>query len=185
LFGFDTFGKHSERLESMTRRRNTVHDLAALRLHPDGSRVHTIERQSKCVAKDPRGNLIALDAGGSGTVKKRRRVPHSDDEQEKIDIDNIGSASEQEGHDLDSGNKSKQKGIGESPVKFVKDPRAKKRQKFYEDIEFVDRTKPRDWNAEGSSVVPSSVGDPCTSLQIRFLFKGNTGPLKMYSSFCG
>jgi len=139
----------------MTRRRNTVHDLAALRLHPDGSRVHVIDRQSKYIAKDPRGNLIAVDAGGSGTVKKRRRVQDpNDEEQETIDIDGVVSASEQ--HDPHSDDTSKHKGKGKRKVKAVKDPRAKKRQTFYEDFSFVDRTKPWDWKAEGPSAIPSS-----------------------------
>ncbi|KAI6013755.1 hypothetical protein PISMIDRAFT_672428 [Pisolithus microcarpus 441] len=70
------------------RRRSTTHDLATLRLHPDGSRVqHTSvsarPRTSKYTVVDARGNRFARDAGGASLVKKRRKVDVVTDEQER------------------------------------------------------------------------------------------------------
>ncbi|KAI6100154.1 hypothetical protein F5141DRAFT_1051669 [Pisolithus sp. B1] len=73
------------------RRRSTTHDLATLRLHPDGSRVqHTSvtarPRTSKYTVVDARGNRFARDAGGASSVKKRRKVDIVTDGQERETI---------------------------------------------------------------------------------------------------
>lgn len=62
----------------MNRRKSTVHDLAALRLHPDGSRVPSASLNTKSkpkgrIAVDRKNNWIAYDAGGSASVKTKRR----------------------------------------------------------------------------------------------------------------
>ncbi|KAI5121189.1 hypothetical protein M0805_005990 [Coniferiporia weirii] len=75
------------------RRRSTVHDLASLRLHPDGSRVQisvrndgtgrsgdsvgaraVTARLARYITRDAQGNLIARDAGGLGLVKQRKNA---------------------------------------------------------------------------------------------------------------
>ena len=63
-------------LKSMSRR-NTVHDLTALRLHGDGRKASSSERQllrrrGTLATQDNQGNWIAHDAGGTGRVKTRR-----------------------------------------------------------------------------------------------------------------
>ena len=101
---------------SAIRRRSTVHDLASLRIHPDGSRVQNIasanitvdteeglnhhqrttvnltSRTRTTAVRDTRGNWIARDAGGCATVKQkptinnRKGMEHLDDEEE-LDLD--------------------------------------------------------------------------------------------------
>ena len=61
------------------RRRTTVHDLAALRVHRDGTRVansdsNSSSRRAKYTTRDARGNWVAKDAGGLGTVPLRPTV---------------------------------------------------------------------------------------------------------------
>jgi hypothetical protein len=67
------------------RRYNTVHDLAALRLHPDGSRVAAnpasvnaktllYARSLRHAGPDAHGNWIARDAAGLRGVKRRRTM---------------------------------------------------------------------------------------------------------------
>jgi hypothetical protein len=129
------------------RRRSTIHDLASLRLHPDGSRVqnpHIKEdeleldasqqnlssRRAHYVGKDAKGNWIAKDAGGRGFVKeikagsKRKSNANSSDEEIQLDserrIDDPEGEAEQEGK------------------KELKDARAKKRRMFYEDYSFLE-----------------------------------------------
>ena len=61
---------------SSSKRRSTVHDLASLRIHPDGTRVSTSrnarQRKDKHARQDRHGNWVAQDAGGIGRVKTRR-----------------------------------------------------------------------------------------------------------------
>ncbi|KII94689.1 hypothetical protein PLICRDRAFT_693033 [Plicaturopsis crispa FD-325 SS-3] len=71
-------------------RRSTVHDLSALRLHPDGKRVSlpssssvkTNTNASRYAVKNSRGEWVVADAGGVGKVGKRvkRRKVHHEDE---------------------------------------------------------------------------------------------------------
>lgn len=123
------------------RRYNTVHDLAALRLHPDGTRVLTsaVEnarpRRAKYTVQDARGNWIAADAGGLGRVAKRRwdsrrsgKDGGAGSGQEEFDMD--GAAEESEGE----GEKRDDKWTGNR----MKDRRAKKRQRFHDDFDFLD-----------------------------------------------
>jgi hypothetical protein len=130
----------------MARRRNTVHDLSALQLHPDGSRVHITDRQSRYLARDARGNRIAVDAGGSGTVKKRKRAKSEDkaeEQQEEIDIELNASAEElQSEHDSDPEDRDKGKGKDKDKPEKPKDPRTKKRLKHQQEHEFSGSRNP-------------------------------------------
>ncbi|KAG2359388.1 hypothetical protein BDR07DRAFT_1336834, partial [Suillus spraguei] len=61
------------------RRKSTTHDLATLRLHPDGSRVQqsSVNRSTRTAPStvpDTRGNWIARDAGGKAAVRKTRNA---------------------------------------------------------------------------------------------------------------
>lgn len=135
------------------RRRTTVHDLASLRVHPDGSRVqnppkHHIKhdddhedrlldkilrpRRAHYVGQDSKGNWIAADAGGKSFVKelwsagKRKKEEGSSDEEIALGLHSaLGSDGNEDG------------GIGASKADF-KDARAKKRRRFYEDYSFLD-----------------------------------------------
>ncbi|KAG6373747.1 hypothetical protein JVT61DRAFT_5889 [Boletus reticuloceps] len=76
------------------RRKSTTHDLATLRLHPDGSRVqqssvNARRRTARSTVIDARGNWIANDAGGKTSVKTRRGISSirtDDAEGEFIDL---------------------------------------------------------------------------------------------------
>jgi len=78
---------------STARRRSTIHDFSTLRLHPDGSRVaahppaRIDPRDSKMrnTGHDTRGNLVARDAAGLGTVPKRTVIREDDDNDEDED----------------------------------------------------------------------------------------------------
>ena len=65
-----------------------MHDLAALRLHQDGSRVQNSDsnltsRRTKYSSRDARGNWFAKDAGGLGTIQRRRTITRDADTQEE------------------------------------------------------------------------------------------------------
>lgn len=142
------------------RRRSTVHDLASLRLHPDGFRVqqsrsktdevgqtgqgstakyphHKKRRAQRYTANDSRDNWIATDAGGSEVVKKDMR-------KRKTGLRNVqgGDGSERETINLDVGtNHSAPEGEGsdeEKPVRILKDSRAKRRKAFHESEQYLD-----------------------------------------------
>ncbi|CDO77197.1 hypothetical protein BN946_scf184747.g10 [Trametes cinnabarina] len=126
-----------------TRRRSTVHDLAALRLHRDGTRVlnsdtNLSSRRAKYAVRDARGNWIAHDAGGLGNVKQRRSASQMNREDE-ADAD----ADERESADDVPPTPSRDKGKGRaredegSGVDEVLNPRAKKRRRFDEDLNYL------------------------------------------------
>ncbi|TFY75670.1 hypothetical protein EWM64_g8343 [Hericium alpestre] len=124
-------------------RRNTVHDLAALRLHPDGSRVppnpHPAEtahilhpRLSHYTAKDARGNWIARDAAGLGTVKKKRKAVADETAEEDAEV--------REG--LDEGGEGQGQSVAEEgdeggPRTKSGRRRAEKRRRFESDLDFL------------------------------------------------
>ncbi|KAI0758190.1 hypothetical protein C8Q74DRAFT_1175066, partial [Fomes fomentarius] len=126
------------------RRQTTVHDVAALRVHRDGSRVlnsdtNLSSRRAKYATHDARGNWIAHDAGGLGTVKQRRSASQpgeGDDEDSEHDGDE-GAGSEPSGN--------REKGKGRANDKVIEDselvapnPRAQKRKRFDDDMSYLD-----------------------------------------------
>ncbi|KAL5507738.1 hypothetical protein ACEPAH_5356 [Sanghuangporus vaninii] len=149
------------------RRRSTVHDLATLRLHPDGSRVQSgtsgeskirvsrkssqARRRVRNIGRDVHGNRIALDAGGTSRIKERRSAVTSSFED--IEGEDSGKAENlvRKAHQEIAGPR------GRSPprrrtcspseggenadtsdgTETVKGQRAKKRRKFYEDFSFL------------------------------------------------
>ncbi|KAI0275307.1 hypothetical protein BC834DRAFT_965707 [Gloeopeniophorella convolvens] len=79
---------------STTRRRNTVHDFSALRLHPDGARVTITspkkvglyDRATYHTGRDARGNRFARDAAGLGAVPRRSRRPAPEEDGEAFNL---------------------------------------------------------------------------------------------------
>ncbi|OCB87212.1 hypothetical protein A7U60_g5729 [Sanghuangporus baumii] len=149
------------------RRRSTVHDLATLRLHPDGSRVQSgtaaeskirvsrkssqTHRQARNIGRDVHGNRIALDAGGTSRIKERRSAVTSSFED--IEGDDSGKAENlaRKAHQEIAGSRESSQprrrtctpseggeNAGTSDgTGTVKGQRAKKRRKFYEDFSFL------------------------------------------------
>ncbi|KAI9574323.1 hypothetical protein HD554DRAFT_2165813 [Boletus coccyginus] len=134
------------------RRKSTTHDLATLRLHPDGSRVqqssvNARHRTAGSTVVDSRGNWIAKDAGGKTSVKKRRSINniiHSDDaEGELIDL----SGDEGSGKDARRKSKGKQRARDsqtpdedspQEPESGRLNTRTRRRLSFMRDLSFLD-----------------------------------------------
>ncbi|KAL5487521.1 hypothetical protein ACEPAI_5629 [Sanghuangporus weigelae] len=137
------------------RRRSTVHDLATLRLHPDGSRVQSgkaseskirVSRRSSqarrraCnIGRDVHGNRIALDAGGTSRIKERRSaVTSSFEDTEGEDSGKAEIKAHQETDTIAGRSSEGGENAGASDgAETVKGQRAKKRKKFYEDFSFL------------------------------------------------
>ena len=163
------------------RRQTTVHDVANLRVHPDGSRVSQARhedhpattssslsnasalRAANYVSRDVQGNLIAKDAGGTATIKRK----FSKGKGKAISMDDaevfFGSAGE-------SGSDDESK----------KDSRKGKRRKFHHDLSFLSPSKllptsppssQQDASTDSSELpVPSSVSHTYTCSIFEFLF---------------
>lgn len=122
------------------RRQTTVHDVAALRVHRDGSRVlnsdtNLSSRRAKYATHDARGNWIAHDAGGLGTVKPRLSVSQP--------VSGEGDDGDEGEGSRPSGNWEKGKGrakdMGNEHGDLVAlNPRAQKRKRFDEDMSYLD-----------------------------------------------
>ncbi|KAF8841569.1 hypothetical protein BDN67DRAFT_901130 [Paxillus ammoniavirescens] len=129
------------------RRKSTTHDLATLRLHPDGSRVqqssrNTRHRTAGSTVVDSRGNWIARDAGGQSSVKKRNvSIPSDDGEGEHIRL----SSDEESGKRAQSKGKGKLPARDSEPLNEDSEPepeqlnaRTKRRLSFTRDYSFLD-----------------------------------------------
>ena len=131
------------------KRKSTVHDLASLRIHPDGSRVGTSStnsrlRNAKYVVQDPRGNWIARDAGGLGQIKQRysdKTCPPGS--SAKSDAGSQGG----EKRDVKTGpeplmDKRKARVMDDEDHRahVERDPRAVRRKLFVDDFGFLSRT---------------------------------------------
>src|SRR5882762_609265 len=137
---------------SSARRFSTIHDLASLRLHADGTRVPpdplsnpsgsqiSHPRQARRAIQDTRGNWIARDAGAvaGGAMKRRRGV-------------GAGTESDEDGQ----GQASKKR-------KTSKGKRAARRVAFDNDLEFLG-TPSKASESSGYHAIPSSVS-PTLSL---------------------
>lgn len=159
------------------RRYNTVHDLAALRLHPDGSRVSTSSvqnvrpRGAKHVTQDARGNWIARDAGGLGRVKKRRRRKgkgkmrrdESVQDEEGAALDSAEGSATDEGEEAGSGLKgreSKKRRTFLGGFDYLNPESSKGSLQHLTDASYVQGSSANDGAASPSSPplsVPSSV----------------------------
>ncbi|KAG6331318.1 hypothetical protein ID866_7767 [Astraeus odoratus] len=140
------------------RRKSTTHDLATLRLHPDGSRVQQSsssarQRTAKYTVIDPRGNWIAQDAGGRASVKKRRTVSAVPDDEHR---ETTRTSPERDGSDcggrgprLDLRRRSRGKGKQRASEEEEQgsdldgepeplDARTRQRLSFMQDFNFLD-----------------------------------------------
>lgn len=130
------------------RRKSTTHDLATLRLHPDGSRVqqssvNSRHRTAASTFVDSRGNWIARDAGGQSSVKKRRSVSVVTDEGESEQIKL--SSDEEDGGRAPRKGKGKERtrddqalDEGSAPEDERLNTRTKRRLSFIRDFSFLD-----------------------------------------------
>ncbi|PCH40744.1 hypothetical protein WOLCODRAFT_150773 [Wolfiporia cocos MD-104 SS10] len=132
-----------------SRNRSTVHDLTALRLHPDGSRVNSTEVSRSLGASkgsyavcDSRGRWIATDAGGGGNVKVRYARPPSErgGRGDRVDLaDDDDEDGGKGGSISSSGYMGKGKGKQrDDPESEVKGRKARKRKRFLADYSFLD-----------------------------------------------
>ena len=146
------------------RRLTTVHDQTALRVHPDGTRVTT--RESRYATEDLRGNRIAINAGGVGNVKKRKRAASSDDgteplEEFDIETDEYQPPESQPSSTDSSAGEVEDESERESRKhkRQKKDPRTAKRTQFYQDFDFIlgSGHGPETTLASNDALLPSSV----------------------------
>ncbi|KAH9854888.1 hypothetical protein C2E23DRAFT_41963 [Lenzites betulinus] len=125
------------------RRRSTVHDLAALRLHRDGTRVlnsdtNRSSRRAKYATQDSRGNWIARDAGGLANVKQRRSASRPEEHDEVS-----GSGEDEEVAEDTASSPRMDKGKGRAREDEASEeepeliPRARKRRRFDEDFSYL------------------------------------------------
>ncbi|KAI0774698.1 hypothetical protein BD413DRAFT_472319 [Trametes elegans] len=120
-------------------RRSTVHDLATLRLHRDGSRVlnsdtNLSSRRAKHAVRDARGNWLAHDAGGLGNVKQRRSASQPD----RGDVSEPEDDADEPPHSPSKNKgKGRARGDDESGNEHDLNPRARKRRRFDEDLGFL------------------------------------------------
>ncbi|KAI0677702.1 hypothetical protein C8Q78DRAFT_105946 [Trametes maxima] len=122
------------------RRRSTVHDLATLRLHRDGTRVlnsdtNRSSRRAKHAIRDARGNWVAQDAGGLGNVKQRRNVPQPS-EDNASESDDADIADDPPSPRTDKGKARAHEEL-DSEVEHDLNPRARKRRRFDEDFGYL------------------------------------------------
>lgn len=145
-----------------SQRWSTVHDLATLRLHRDGTRVknsdsNLLSRRVKYSARDARGNWFARDAGGLGTVKRRRTITREDNNQEEEEFDlNAVSDSANEVNADKKDETGKADGTSTPPHKL-----RRRQLRFSEDMDFLSSApSPNIGQAlpgPNDSPVPSSV----------------------------
>lgn len=124
------------------KRFTTVHDRAALRVHPDGARVTA--KESRYATEDVQGNRTAVNAGGVGSVRKRRRVTSSDDgteppEEFDIETDDYQPSDSQHSSTDSRAEEVEDETEGESGrrKRRKKDQRTTKRTQFYQDFDFI------------------------------------------------
>ena len=150
---------------SSTKRRSTVHDLASLRLHPDGSKVSNsgsnVElKKSRHTTKDTRGNWIAHDAAGFNRVKTRRSANKDARSQPEEEIgEDEGEVDEAAPGPSDVA-RGKQKAVEanddeEDGSYSPKDTRARKRKAFADDFTFLGSST----NATLASLPSSGVAE--------------------------
>lgn len=131
----------------MSRRRSTVYDAAALRLHPSGVRVplsveSAASRKPIRAKKGSRGNWFATDAAGDERVAKRRKVV---------------KATSGNGEQLETQNG--EQGVEDAaPARLYKDNRSNRRLAFRNDLSFLEVSQSEsEHNNEQLHLQPSSV----------------------------
>lgn len=144
----------------MNGRRSTIHDVAALRLHPDGSRVATggkskAKKQNKRIIQDHRGNWVAQDAAGLAGIKRRRAA--ADDEQDKeaegevfdlTGVDELMKDAEKEDKGKQRADDMQDEGDSQRRGRSTKKA---KRQRFVEDLSFIGGSHTGDLDASSGA----------------------------------
>ena len=162
--GLSNSKTHTTMASSSQRRITTVHDRAALRVHPDGTRVTA--RESRYATEDLQRNRVAVNAGGVGNVKKRKRAAFSDDGTEPLEEFDIETdeyqPSESQPNSTDSyaGEvEDESEGAGRKRKRQRKDARTIKRAQFYQNFDFILGGKHGVENTATSNdlLLPSSV----------------------------
>lgn len=128
------------------RRKSTTHDLATLRLHPDGSRVqqssvNARHRTAGSTVVDSRGNWVAKDAGGKSSVKKRRTInnPRTGDAGgEFIDLSGDKERTQSKGKQLARDSQTPDEDAPQEPDSEKSDARTRQRLSFTLDLSFLD-----------------------------------------------
>ncbi|CAL1699997.1 unnamed protein product [Somion occarium] len=137
-------------------RRNTVYDLAALRIHHDDFRIPSSDsnyayRRDKKITRDVRGNWIAKDAGGTGRVPLYKKI--SDDEEggseEKRDDEGETTQFEDEVEE-------EEEGEGEEEEEEGEEYRRRQRRRFYEDMSYLEHKANDLPHPPGTMPVPES-----------------------------
>jgi len=140
------------------KRFTTVHDRAALRVRPDGTRV--APRESRNVIGDLRGNRIANNAGGTGHVKKRKWAVISDEESEQFETETDeyqSSETQSTSTDPLAGEVESEEEVNK-PKRQKKDPRMIKRARFHQNFDFVlsGKNGTETVSASSNPLLPSS-----------------------------
>lgn len=152
------------------KRFTTVHDRAALRVHPDGARVTA--RESRYATEDVQGNRIAVNAGGVGSVRKRGRAASSDDGTEPLEEFDIETddCRQPESHHISTDSpagevEGEAERESERRKRRKKDERTTKRTQFYQDFDFILGGKRGAETAPTSNdpLLPSSVSGGISS----------------------
>lgn len=133
------------------RRKSTTHDLATLRLHPDGSRVQqsSVNRRRRTAGStvvDSRGNWVAKDASGKTSVRTRRSISigHINDAGGEF-IDLSGDEGNGEGPRSQSKGKQRARDSRTPDEEPLQEPesgqlniRTRQRLSFMRDLSFLD-----------------------------------------------
>ena len=146
------------------KRVTTVHDRAALRVHPNGTRVTAGE--SRYATKDLRGNRIAINAGGTGNVKKRRRAAISDDGSEPLEEFNVETDEYQPSEkpslasSCAAGVEDESEGEDRKRKRRKKDTRRINQFQFYQNFDFIldGQNRAGTLSTFDDQLLPSSVG---------------------------
>ncbi|EGO02131.1 hypothetical protein SERLA73DRAFT_71269 [Serpula lacrymans var. lacrymans S7.3] len=157
------------------RRKSTVHDLASLRLHPDGSRVqqsssNTRIRTAKYTTQDNRGNWIARDAGGLGKeIVIEGPMKGSETSTSKEKMTNDGEIDQAEADDT---------------AMSWRDHRARKRRIFNKDMDYLTaRSVSKTQQASGSHISLDIPPKSLTQLSTETLLEPSSDLLKCVHHF--
>lgn len=144
-----------------SRRLTTIHDVTALRVHPDGTRIPADgstkgKRRDKRVVQDSRGNWTAQDAAGPIRIK-RRRAAGSEGEDDgfggTFDLTGVGELTQ---NATDREHRGELDQLGQSPIdvpKPNKRSKKEKRQRFQDDMTFLTATSnQKDYGFEAAAI---------------------------------
>ncbi|KAH8096601.1 hypothetical protein BXZ70DRAFT_945304 [Cristinia sonorae] len=148
----------------MAKRLTTVHDLTALRVHADGSRVSASgkRKRDRNLLQDQRGNIIATDAAGFLGVKRRHTVDGEEDEEEVGEVFDLTGVDElmRDVEPTAMMDKGKGKAVDAEGSKSRLRPkswRKQKREQFLADLSFLDSQPADSFHASRATSVVREV----------------------------